>query len=362
MQHLDEGTVHAWLDGALPTTEAREVEQHVADCSACADMVAEARGLVAGASRIVSSLDVARGNVIPKRPAGGAGPSLWNSLHLTPARAALAATLMIAVSTLLTVRHNTSEKLVPPPAVATGEPSTAAPTAPPAAETRSAAPAPASNAGPTAGRIVASSTPSKQTVGSPEKDRAESANKPKEEIKAKADVATDAIAEAPRVVQAPPPAAAGAAVANSLDSSLKKAVSKVADADVSRARDQVAAQRFAPAFAERAVGLSTVRCFQFTEPPPSGIPQRFALQVLAQDTTRRVLRAVNENGRLDSLLTGGTWTRATSTEITVRFASNDQPVTLAIKDAAAGLASVNDERRDPSKRAGPSVSVFSCRP
>ena len=30
MQHLDEGTIHAWLDGALPDDEASEVEQHVA--------------------------------------------------------------------------------------------------------------------------------------------------------------------------------------------------------------------------------------------------------------------------------------------------------------------------------------------
>ncbi len=47
MQHLDEGTIHAWLDGQLPRDEALEVEAHVAECRQCADAVAEARGLIA---------------------------------------------------------------------------------------------------------------------------------------------------------------------------------------------------------------------------------------------------------------------------------------------------------------------------
>ena len=50
MKHPDEGTVHAWLDGALDDTEARELEMHVAECVECAAMVAEARGLIAASS------------------------------------------------------------------------------------------------------------------------------------------------------------------------------------------------------------------------------------------------------------------------------------------------------------------------
>ncbi|MGQ0642725.1 MAG: carboxypeptidase regulatory-like domain-containing protein [Gemmatimonadaceae bacterium] len=57
MQHLDEGTIHAWLDGALAPNEASAAEAHVQTCAQCASMVAEARGLVAASSRILAALD-----------------------------------------------------------------------------------------------------------------------------------------------------------------------------------------------------------------------------------------------------------------------------------------------------------------
>jgi hypothetical protein len=57
MQHLDEGTIHGWLDGALSPEEAARVEAHVGSCSMCADATAEARGLIAASSRILTALD-----------------------------------------------------------------------------------------------------------------------------------------------------------------------------------------------------------------------------------------------------------------------------------------------------------------
>jgi hypothetical protein len=68
MQHLDEGTIHAWLDGQLPREEALAVEAHVAECRECADAVAEARGLIAASSRILTALDSVPGEVVPKQP------------------------------------------------------------------------------------------------------------------------------------------------------------------------------------------------------------------------------------------------------------------------------------------------------
>ncbi len=57
MQHLDEGTVHAWLDGALTPNEASAADAHVDACEHCARAVAEARGLIAASSRILAALD-----------------------------------------------------------------------------------------------------------------------------------------------------------------------------------------------------------------------------------------------------------------------------------------------------------------
>lgn len=68
MQHLDDGTIHAWLDGALGPVQARHVAEHVAACGACADRVAEARGLIAASSRILMALDDVPANVVPAEP------------------------------------------------------------------------------------------------------------------------------------------------------------------------------------------------------------------------------------------------------------------------------------------------------
>ena len=66
-EHLDEGTIHAWLDGALPPDESARVEAEAARCTECAALVAEARGLIAASSRILSSLDAVPAGVIPGR-------------------------------------------------------------------------------------------------------------------------------------------------------------------------------------------------------------------------------------------------------------------------------------------------------
>jgi flagella basal body P-ring formation protein FlgA len=69
-EHLDEGTIHAWLDEALPPDESARVEAHVLACADCAALVAEARGLVAASSRILSSLDAVPGGVLPGSDTG----------------------------------------------------------------------------------------------------------------------------------------------------------------------------------------------------------------------------------------------------------------------------------------------------
>ena len=117
--HPDEGTIHAWLDDALDASSAASLETHVATCAECAERVAEARGLIAGASRVVGALDDVPAGVMPAwgqpRPAvTSAVPtapavaervsqegSLWRLLRVTPARAAIAASLIVAVGVTL---------------------------------------------------------------------------------------------------------------------------------------------------------------------------------------------------------------------------------------------------------------------
>ncbi|HVH09861.1 MAG TPA: zf-HC2 domain-containing protein [Gemmatimonadales bacterium] len=53
MSHADEGTLHAYLDGALAPPEVRGVEAHLADCPTCRDRLAEERGLRARAAELL---------------------------------------------------------------------------------------------------------------------------------------------------------------------------------------------------------------------------------------------------------------------------------------------------------------------
>src|SRR3977135_3629055 len=78
MQHLDEGTIHSWLDGALSADEAGRVEAHLAECPQCEAAVAEARGFIAASSRILTALDnVPRGVVPAAAPGRRVDPMVW---------------------------------------------------------------------------------------------------------------------------------------------------------------------------------------------------------------------------------------------------------------------------------------------
>jgi hypothetical protein len=110
IEHPDEGTIHAWLDGALDDAHADALQAHVASCRDCAERVAEARGLIAGASRIVSSLDGPMTTTMTAPSAAAAITSIDEArsrsarrwMRVTPARAAIAATVLVAIGVSLT--------------------------------------------------------------------------------------------------------------------------------------------------------------------------------------------------------------------------------------------------------------------
>ena len=105
MRHLDEGTIHAWLDGALDDEAAGQAEAHAARCTECASAVADARGLIAASTRILGALDDVPSGVIPW--GGRAGPPVTAAVRRWPAwtgRAA-ASIAVIAVGATLLVRR-----------------------------------------------------------------------------------------------------------------------------------------------------------------------------------------------------------------------------------------------------------------
>jgi hypothetical protein len=65
MNDVDEGLIHAWLDGELSAEDAARVERLAATDAAWSAAVAEARGFIAASSRIVGALDAVPGGVIP---------------------------------------------------------------------------------------------------------------------------------------------------------------------------------------------------------------------------------------------------------------------------------------------------------
>ena len=102
MQHLDEGTIHSWLDGALSTDEAARVEAHVKECPQCAAAVADARGFIAASSRILTALDNAPRGVMPiSAPRNRVNPLVWR---------VAATVLVVAAGTLVVVQNRASNE------------------------------------------------------------------------------------------------------------------------------------------------------------------------------------------------------------------------------------------------------------
>lgn len=102
MQHPDEGTIHAWLDGELSADKVVSLEAHVAECDECSARVAEARGLIAASSRIVSALDIVPAGVIPIAPS----PVTRAWYTGVQFRAAAAVVVVAAASLLLLTKGN----------------------------------------------------------------------------------------------------------------------------------------------------------------------------------------------------------------------------------------------------------------
>jgi len=122
--HVDEGTMHAWLDGALSPDESARVEAQVASCATCSAAAAEARGLVAAASRILTALDDVPGGVAPRRHGVERRNRLWTGW---PLRAAAAVLFVVAGSLAVLQQMGTEHRGLATPSAPSVRPVQAAP-------------------------------------------------------------------------------------------------------------------------------------------------------------------------------------------------------------------------------------------
>jgi anti-sigma factor RsiW len=63
MSHLDEGTLHALLDGELELAEVREIQMHLGTCAACGSRLQDVKQFLAEADRLVGALELPAGGI-----------------------------------------------------------------------------------------------------------------------------------------------------------------------------------------------------------------------------------------------------------------------------------------------------------
>src|SRR4051812_29117667 len=66
MSHLDEGTLHALLDGELDLSEVSEIQMHLGTCVACGSRLQEVKQVLAEADRLVGTVEVPAGAARPR--------------------------------------------------------------------------------------------------------------------------------------------------------------------------------------------------------------------------------------------------------------------------------------------------------
>ena len=71
MSHLDEGTLHALLDGELETKEVAEIQAHLGSCSACGLRLREVKEFLGEADRLIASVELGK-QPLAAAPAGAA--------------------------------------------------------------------------------------------------------------------------------------------------------------------------------------------------------------------------------------------------------------------------------------------------
>jgi hypothetical protein len=346
MQHPDEGTIHAYLDGALSAAEARDVETHVASCEACQAGVAAARGLIAASSRIVSHLDAVPRGVIPAK---APSKSRW---IFSAWPTAIAATLVIGIG-LVSIRGKEEPVLPLTPAPTPGVIRSTAPESMPVVRPRrTVEPSPQRQVVPqraadrTASKSVANeATPptvqlppanvaaQKSAVAPPPPSPA-----PRPDSNKRSGLALEAIV----VTSAPPSSRSSAKVGNV---AAGMAAGAAAPPAAAVADSRMASEQPTPADAKAFVG-----CYEAVEAPARGFAaeryERFALVDEPAPTSGQLaIRTLDPAGRPAAVIFGAGWS-VQGERATVRDSKGRVVLTLIKTDS--GVRS-------------PAVRVISCK-
>ncbi|MDQ3223658.1 MAG: zf-HC2 domain-containing protein [Gemmatimonadota bacterium] len=75
MSHLDEGTLHALLDGELDLAEVREIQTHLGTCTACDSRLQDVKQFLAEADRLVGALETPAGSTKALREPASTPPA-----------------------------------------------------------------------------------------------------------------------------------------------------------------------------------------------------------------------------------------------------------------------------------------------
>jgi hypothetical protein len=271
MPHLDEGTLHALLDGELNLSEASEAQSHLGTCVACGSRLQEVKQFLAEADRLVGALEIPGGAAAAATPSpqgrrsppfgrSAREPESWDEMPvlLLPdsadalarrrrwfAIARWAAIITVAVGggrLLLGIIHPsnslpvardiaTSARPTPPPAVVSP-----AETGRPEQRVATAAPRPART--PEMNRTLASNrAPAAKAVETP---KAAAAERPVDSSLQRADTQADTFVDS-AVPEAAGVAAGLSAESASTDAAVRDSLAK----DAPRAEDELATRRAA---------------------------------------------------------------------------------------------------------------------
>ena len=109
MPHLDDGTLHALLDGEIPSAELPPIQAHLGACPECRARLAEEQDLLAESDRLIEVLEL-------PEAAPALAPIHTAPRRVWPTRLAWAATLVLAAGLGYSVRGGPAEPAPAPAA------------------------------------------------------------------------------------------------------------------------------------------------------------------------------------------------------------------------------------------------------